>query len=288
MTDPDTDLDPGPLARAAAALGEPDAVYAVSPARVRAKFALAGGLFLYGIIANYLWWFVGPARPDHLVLLVLFGPPIWGISILRHIRRARGLHILAYPTGLLRMQDDQAESYPWAELTEIRLRADRGEVKVERGEGGEPTACWIAVEPPLMKFWDAGLTAVRRDGTEATFTPAVAEYPDLARRVQVGTFAALWPDVWDRFASGEVLAFGGYTADLTGLHAGKQSVGWADVAAAEIAGKKLTVKRSGKWLAWAAVELAGIPNPHVLLALIEEAKRAHGKPEVEEAEGTEE
>jgi hypothetical protein len=266
-----TDSPPDPLARAADELGDPDAVYAVGPARAGVKLLAALALVAYGVVANALWWGVGPARFDHLVLLVLFAPPLSGVSMLRHLARARGTAAAAYPTGLLLARGREVESYPWAE-TEVALRADRGEVRAERDAGGRLTACWVAVEPPLVKFWQAGLTVRRADGAEATLTPAVAGYADLAERVQRGTFAARWPDLLGRIAAGERRFFGGFLADATGVWHGESHLAWDHVGKVEIAQGKLTVKAAGKWLPWAVAELADVPDPHLLLALAEEMR----------------
>jgi hypothetical protein len=276
------DLDP--LAVVAAELGDPDAVYAVSPARFWLKFGTAAGLLGYGLAANYLWWFLGPARFDHLVLLVLFGPPVWGLSILRHLAKARGLHVLVYPAGLLRVQGSEVESYPWAETDEVRVRSDHGEATFDRDTDGRMTACWVAVEPPLLKFWDAGLTMSRQDGAEATFTPALADYPALAERVQRGTFAARWPELLGRLRAGETVEFGAFEVSPDGVGFGKQWLPWSDVSGTELGQKNLVVKRRGKWLPWAATELAGVPNPHLLLAAVEEMRSRFVGPDEEPAD----
>ncbi len=276
MSDPDLDLPADPIARAADALGDPAATFTVSPARLRGRVAIAGLLIVYGFVANYFWWTVGPARFEHIVLVILFGPPVTGLSMLRHVARARGLTVLAYPTGVLRVQGTEVESYPWDEIETVRIRAVAAEPRIERGGNGEVSAAWLAVEPPVLRVWDAGVTVVRTDGTEATFGPALGDYPDLAERVQRGTFAALWPDVWERYRAGEPLAFGPFLASWAGLQFGKLMLPWADVAEVAVSQKNLSVKRAKKWLPWAVVELGDVPNPHVFVGLIAAARRHAG------------
>ncbi|HVK10360.1 MAG TPA: hypothetical protein VM597_16455, partial [Gemmataceae bacterium] len=181
------------LERCQTELGDPDAVFRVGAGRVWAKLAVAAGLVLYGVVANYLWWVHGPARFDHLVLMVLFVPPLTGLSLLGHLYRTRGLCVLAYPTGLLRLQRGEVESYPWDEVEEVRIKTDKGTFVLMRDEAGEVQAGWLEVEPPTFQIWNAHLTVRRADGTTAKLTPAVSAYPDLVAHVQRETFRALWP-----------------------------------------------------------------------------------------------
>jgi hypothetical protein len=261
------------LERCQTELGDPEAVFRVGAGRVWAKLAVAAGLVLYGVVANYLWWVHGPARFDHLVLMVLFVPPITGLSLLGHLYRTRGLCVLAYPTGLLRLQRGEVESYPWAEVEEVRLKADKGAFVLLRDEAGEVLAGWLEVEPPAFQIWNAQLTVRRADGATAKLTPAVNGYPELAAHVQRETFRALWPAAAARFRAGERVAFGPFEVGRGGLRYEKTVLPWAEVAEVAVGSKNLTVKRKGKWLPWVSKELDDVPNPHVFLALIDEARR---------------
>jgi hypothetical protein len=261
------------LERCQTELGDPDAVFRVGAGRVWAKLTLAAGLVLYGVVANYLWWVHGPARFDHLVLIVLIGPPITGLSLFGHLYRTRGLCVLAYPTGLLRLQRGEVESYPWAEVDEVRLKADKGTFVVERDGAGEVTAGWLEVEPPTFQIWNAQLTVRRADGTAAKLTPAVSGYPELVAHVLRETFRAQWPAALARFRAGERVEFGPFEVSRLGLRYEKNLMPWADLAEVNVGSKSLAVKRKGKWLPWVSKELDDVPNPHVLLALIEEARR---------------
>ncbi len=268
MTDAHNLLD-----RCHAELGEPDAVFRVGAGRVWAKLALGVGLVLFGAVGNYLWWVHGPGQFNHLVLLLLIGPPITGLSLLGHLYRTRGLCVLAYPTGLLRMHRGEVESYPWAEVEEVRLKADKGTFRAERDEKGEVVAGWVEVEPPTFQLWNAHLTLRRADGTTARLTPAVGGYAELVEHVQRATFRVLGPAAAARLRAGEPVTFGPFEVSPAGLRHEKNLLPWADLGEVAVAGKNLSVKRKGKWLAWVAKELDAVPNPHVLLALIEEARR---------------
>lgn len=273
MTDPDD-----PLELAADRLGPPDAAFHVSPGRFAAKLAVGVGLLLYGVVANYVWWVHGPARFDHFVLLILFAPPASGVSLLWHVVRTRGLHVLVYPTGLLKVHAGVVESFPWAEVAEVSVRTDAATVEIERDESGDIRACWLAVEPPLFQIWKAGLTLRRSDGTDVSLTPALADYAGLAERVQRATFAELWPAARARFLAGDAVRFGDFAASAGGLAFADKVIPWADIKAVATSQKMLSVTRTGGWVPWAVKDLHAVPNPHVLLALVALARPAATDP----------
>lgn len=271
MSDPDLYAAADPdddVARATRELGEPDALFRVSPRWFRAKLAVGLGLILYGVVANYLWWVHGPGRGGHIQFELLLLPPIIGGGLLVFMYRNRGLRVLVYPTGVLRLRPGGVESFPWDEVTEVRLKLDpAGEPRFARDDAGRPTACWLPAKVPTFQVWNAWVEVERADGTEARFSPALADYPALAEHIQRGTFVVLWPKVLAKLARGGEVEFGDLSVGPAGLRAGKQTLRWADVADVTVSQKTLSVKRSGGWLPWFAKEVTAVPNPHLLLAL---------------------
>ena len=273
------DRDPGAAddarARAVAELGEPDRVFQVGAGWLRAKLILGLGLILYGVVGNYAWWVHGPRNFGHVVLHLLIWPPALGVALLVHMYRQRGLVVLVYPFGLLRLRRGEGVSFPWSEVAAVRLKVQKADAAVVvRGPGGEPVSAWLPAEVPAVQMWTAGLTVVRADGVQAHFGPAVGGYDELAREVQVRTFGRLWADARGRFRAGEAVAFGDLTVSPAGLRHGGKLLRWVEVKEVSVAGGKVVVKQAGKWLGWATVkDVTDIPNPHVLFALVEEAMR---------------
>jgi hypothetical protein len=263
------------LTRSVTELGDPDALFRVGRGRFMMK--LAGGVLLivYGVVANYLWWAHGPATFGHFEFLLLVFLPLMGPALLWHMYRQRGLIVLIYPTGLLRLRRGEVDSFPWREVDHVRLKVQRAAgVTIDRAPDGAPVASWLPADVPTFQLWNAGLSVAREDGIEAHFGPALTDYERLAEEVQKRSFAVLWPLVWDRFLGGATVAFGDLELSRDGLrHAGK-FLRWGDVKELSVAQGKLSVKQGGKWLPWALVDVHGIPNPHVLLALAAEAQRA--------------
>lgn len=278
-----TDAD-NPLELASDRLGPPDAVYHVSPGRFAAKVAVGLGLVLYGCIANYLWWVPGPARFDHLALAILFAPPISGVSLLWHVLRTRGLHVLVYPTGLLRVHGGEVESYLWAEIEEVRVRADAAEVEIETDDAGNVTACWLGVDPPHFQIWKAGVTICRTDGAAVTLTPALADYSGLAERVMRATFTEQWPATLAKYRAGGTVQFGDFAVNWGGLtFREKQVLPWTELKSASVSHKVVSVTRKSGWVPWAVLDLQEVPNPHLFFALIAEVGRQTGtEPATEE------
>lgn len=268
MADADNQLD-----RVIEELGEPDAEYGVGPARFWAKLLLGvgllvGGLALIGLVFGL--GFGGAAAFFHKFLILL---PVSGALVLWNVYRSRGLYVLLYPTGLLKFHRGDVESFPWGEIETVRLKTDQGSVELVRDGTGALADCWIAVDAPLVQFWKAGVTVARADGSSAKLTPAVEHYADLVERVQRATLPDALAKATERYRAGEVVAFGPFTVNWGGLESAGKLLPWSDLAEIALAGKNLTVKRKGKWLAWATHELEQVPNPHAFLALVDRARR---------------
>lgn len=263
-------------------LGDPEAMFHISGSRFLAKLSLGVLLLLFGVIGNYFWWVHGPATFGHFELLLLIVLPLTGAGLLWHMYRQRGLYVLIYQTGLLRLRRGEVDSFPWREVDHIRMKVQRaGAVTIDRGPDGTPVASWLPADVPTFQLWNAGLSIAREDGIEAHFGPALTDYDRLAEEVQKRSFAFLWPLVWERFLAGMPISFGDLELTRLGIrHVGK-FLRWDDVKEMSVAQGKLSIKQGGKWLPWVLLDFHGIPNPHVLFALATEAQRT---PPVAEAQ----
>ena len=275
-----TGAEADPARVAADRLGEPDAVYAVSPGRFWAKFALGTGLLVYGAVANTLAWQFGFWRLDHLTLLFVFAPMVTGFSLLRHLYSTRGLRVLVYPTGLFRVHRGAATAFPWDDLAAVGLRSEVA-APVVLSQAGAVTDAWFAPKTPVFRIGTAGLTLLRADGISATLSPALADYDELAELAQRATFRHLWPGVWSHLKAGGAVGLGGFTVDPEGVWVGNRGVPWGDRPEVKVGNKILTVSGQKKRV---AIELEGVPNPHLLIGLIE-AVRLSGPPRAVAGDG---
>lgn len=262
------------LTRSVAELGEPEAFFRISRGRFLTKLGVGLLLLVFGVVGNYLWWVHGPGQFDALVAHLLIVLPLLGIALLWHMYRHRGLFVLVYPTGLLRLRRGEVDSFPWHELENIHLKVQRASApELTRAPDGTILACWLPAEVPTFQLWNAGLTVARTDGIAVYFGPALTHYPQLAEEVQKRTFLILWPRYWGQFLAGNPVSFGVLELSRTGLrHAGK-FLRWVDVKELSVAQGKLSIKQGGKWLPWALLDINSIPNPHILFALYTEAQR---------------
>ena len=262
------------LTLATAELGTPEALFHISPGWLRAKLAVALGLVLFGVAVNYWWWAHGPANFNHLLFHLLFWPPLLGGVLVFHMYRHRGLFVLVYPTGLLRLRRGEVDSYPWDDITEVRVKVQRADAAEEdRDEAGNVIACWLPAEVPAVQIWNAGLTVVRADGAEAHFGAALADYEELAAEIQRRTFPAAWAAARWRFRAGRAVEFGEVEVTPSGIRTGGKFLPWPEVKDVTVAQGMLSIKQAGRWLPWAVKAVNEIPNPHVLFALVAEARK---------------
>jgi hypothetical protein len=294
--------DPDDFTRAVAELGDPDAVFRISRGRFLAKLWLGVGLILGGAAVGALAFAFGVGG------LAVFGKfvltlPVFGVILLVQMYRQRGLLVLVYPTGLLRLCRGEVTSFPWDEVKEVRLKVQRAAPEVEADDAGNVTACWLPAEAPTVQIWNAKLVVVRKDGTEATFGPALADYPRLAELVQRRTFPAAWAEARARFRAGEPVAFGDPDLGLrdlevtpTGLRFATQSLPrkkalpelflpWKKFKEVVLAQGMLSVKQVGRWVPWLMLDIRHVPNPHVLFPLVAEARRLAPAPARQPDEG---
>jgi hypothetical protein len=205
-------------------LGDPDALYRVRGARFLAKLLIGIALILFGVVANYYYWMVlGPNGFGHIEIFILFIVPIMGATLLWHMYRNRGLHVLVYRTGLLRLSRGEVDSFPWNDLATVHLKVpNAAEPSFARHSDGSMAACWLPAEVPMFQIWNAGLTLTRGDGVQVQLGPALSDYDGLAEEVQRRSFAALWPVVWSHFQAGHALLFDDLEVSSIGLTADKK------------------------------------------------------------------
>ncbi len=267
-------LDNDDLSRSVTELGEPESLFQISRIRFLTKLTVGVLFILAGLVANYFWWVEGPGRFDHYLLWLLMSLPITGSCLLWHMYRQRGLSILIYPTGLLRLRRGEIDSFPWSEIEQVRLKVQRADTaEIIRNSDGALVACWLTAEVPTFRIWKGGLHVTREDGIEAQFSAALTDYTQLADEVQRRTFEIRWPQVWERFLSGAPIAFGDLEFSMRGIHYGSKHIRWSEVKELTIMQGILRIKQKGKWYPSVLLDIFAIPNPHILFALATEAQR---------------
>ena len=174
------------LHRAVIELGEPEALFRISHGRFLAKLTLGVLLVVYGLVANYLWWVHGPATFGHLEVLFLILPPLSGVSLLLHMYRHRGLFVLIYPSGLLRLRRGEVDSFPWHEVESVRLRVQRTDAaRFTRTAGGRAHRLLVTRRrPDIQARRRRPVGRPRPTASRGTSDRRLSRYDVLAEEVQ--------------------------------------------------------------------------------------------------------
>jgi hypothetical protein len=261
-------------AQAAAALGEPDEAFHITPGRVVA--AIVGGilLFLWGISGTLIWIFFvglkGAAIKVYLLLVLL--PGLGGLFMMYRFVKMRKLKVLVYPTGILVINQKEIWSFPWDEIEKVEMKMGKAPL-LARSEDGTMSASILASNDAYYGGMNY-LQLTSYDGRSGTIPVIVPGFTRLAERVQNETFRRLFPKAMERFDAGEVLVYGPIVLTRAGLESGKKELPWDDVNELKVNSKVVTIsKKSGVFKTWFTGQLSAIPNAHVLVAMLEYAKK---------------
>jgi len=108
--------------------------------------------------------------------------------------------------------------------------------------------------------------AVRLEPTPGTTKPVTIE--QLGRLLESGVTRAQLPKAIDRLNAGQAVSFGPLTVSPGGIAAGDQSLPWGEIEEVETRKGMVSVKKSGKWLAWKRAQVSEIPNYFIFDALV--------------------
>ena len=108
--------------------------------------------------------------------------------------------------------------------------------------------------------------AVRLEPTPGMTTPVTIE--QLGRLLERGVTRVQLPKAIDRFNAGQAVSFGPLTLSPGGIAAGHQSLPWSEIEGVQTRKGVVSVRKSGKWLAWKRALVSEIPNYVVFDALV--------------------
>src|SRR5262249_12348417 len=108
-----------------AVLGEPIAEFRVGGRWLIQKLIAAPLLILLGIAIELgvFWWGIRHG-PRLLILGIVLA--VGGVMIAVRVYRSRGLRVVAFPEGLVRLHRQQADAFFWDEITAIRWNKVQG------------------------------------------------------------------------------------------------------------------------------------------------------------------
>jgi hypothetical protein len=260
---PSTDL-PEDLAQRLSLLGPPVGAYAVD--RRRSLHYLLGaavpllvgiGLLLVCLLA------IQHLRHGFPLKLVLIGGALIVTAIVVGIRnyRARGLQVLVYPEGLIRIHRGEAKAVLWEEVQEVwYTKAEGMAAKVTNGA--------------------VALTVVRENGDKLHFGDQLPHLDELALTLHRLTLPLLLERARERFDTTGRVVFGPVTVSRAGIGQADELLPWDEVETVALNEDthKLAIRKKGKWLDWYETSLSEVPNFHVLRELISHARTLQQSP----------
>ncbi len=235
-------------------LGVPTAEYKTAGNR-RLLFGFAillliGGGFamLYGVASPYLSDLTDERPPLVIIggLVVLLG---W--ALVESWLRNRDLRVLTFPDGLMRFQYGKSETCRWDEIVSI----------------------WQSITKRYTNGIYMGTTHLytiqKSDNKQLKFGDALKDVEQLGNLLQNEVTTRQLPAALSRYNSGGTVNFGNVSVSPVGLTRGDQTLSWSEIQGVQIQKGFVSIKKQGKWLNWAKISVAKIPNLLVFLTLVD-------------------
>jgi hypothetical protein len=231
-----------------AQLGEPAEEFALRGLGFLRSIVLASILTGAGLTLEVLLIGVLHVHQHELLLLGL-ALLLSGVMLLVRALRNRGLRVLVFPEGLVRVHRGEAQALCWEEIDQVLW---------QKSEGGH----WRA--------WIGGVTLSLQaaDGRRMKFDDSLPRLAQLAQIVRQRTLSFLWPKALMVYEAGHTLDFGKLRISQRGLSNGKETLPWSLVQKVKSNATELSIYKKGKRGHYFDFTLSDIPNFHVLQALL--------------------
>jgi hypothetical protein len=236
-----------------ALLGEPMAEFRVGGRWLIQKLIAAPLFILLGVAIDLgvFWW-----GKLHSFKLLVFGIflAVGGVMIALRVFRSRGMRVVAFPEGLIRLHGRKVEAFFWDEIEEV---------------------CWNRIESHWARIWEGSkkLIVQRTTGRKVIFDDSLPKLETLGEIVQKQTLNHLLPQALKMFEAGDTLRYGKLGVDRHGLIHEKELLPWKELQEFQVGEDAIRIIKKGKWRAWQSLTKDRIPNCHVLQALVEHAVR---------------
>jgi hypothetical protein len=179
-----------------------------------------------------------------------------GVGMLRRAAGIHGLRVLVGPEGLAQVRGSTVGILRWEDVNTVK-RA----VNVQNGG--------ITVSHPVQ------LTLVGRQGETFEFNEGLSGLRELRERVEQHTLAHMLLPAVEAVESGATVGFGALSVSQEGLHHETSTLPWDQYEDAEVAKGLVIVRAMEVRRPFCQLDVAGVPNVHVLLALAEHARDHH-------------
>jgi hypothetical protein len=187
------------------------------------------------------------------ILIVGLGLLSLSVGLLRKAAQSRGLRVFVCADGLARVRGATVEVMRWDEINVIKRIRDKNNKE-------------IVIASAVR------LVVMDRRGRRFVFNETVSQLSGLRRMVEEHTLKLMLAPAIEAFESGAAIGFGDVSVSPEGIHSGRDMLPWDLFENAEVSkGWLILHKNTGKGF-FSRVEVTGVTNVHVLLALAEYAR----------------
>lgn len=268
---------PRELREEALEYGKPEAIYTTANGSISASLVVGILFLIVGIVTNILYWIVfDQPQVGNLAIrgLLITGLilPIAGVLLLISAWRNSGVWVLVYPKGFFHWKHGRGEMIEWEEIRNITFYGVRtfGEPEIERDENKQIVRAWLPVKDKTTFFWK--LYLLRKDGETVGISEHLGDSEELSQLIQERTFELFWPRAMKRLQNNDECKFGILRVSQDGLTDDKDDlVPWKEVGTIKT-DRTLQIRKVDAWYPWRTPAIWNLPNPHVLLTLIETQK----------------
>jgi hypothetical protein len=235
-------------------LGNHKATY--RPATLRQIIACSVTL-LFGVVWTVMvWQFMFHATEPLTLAFVAVGLIVIGLALwnFRRSYRDRVLRVFVYDDGLIYVGRGSAiQTMRWQDIEAVKHNV----VEHSDSEGGRTVKHYYI----LNCF----------DGSSLTLDRTFTNVRQLGKTIEVETAHYLYPLILSTYRTTQSATFGPLVVVPHGLYYRSGLVRWGEIASIKIDENKghVTIKQSGKLLAFASVPLRAVPNIEVFRMLIE-------------------
>jgi hypothetical protein len=190
----------------------------------------------------------------------------------QRVRAGRSLRVLVFSWGVSWIDGTEEISASWGTVTQVWRAVTR------HYANGSPTYTdyryTLRLADGRHRSFRGALparqarasAAVRLRPVPGMTTPVTIE--QLGRLLESRVTRAQLPEVIDRFNAGQAVGFGPLALSVSGIAAGGQSLPWSEIEGVQARKGVVSVRKSGKLLAWKRAQVSQIPNYLVFEALV--------------------
>jgi hypothetical protein len=229
-------------------LGAPIAEYTRNSGK-HALSVLISALLIIAGVAMALGGFFSSDSPSgsrflFLSLGLVYALPgtLWFVSTVRK----RDLHVRVFPEGFSYTKGGKTELVRWDEVETVRQ----------------------AITRVQHTFTVRSCTLQLKDGSKYTFNNALRNVGELIHTTQREVTPRLLSRLNEQYRAGQVVRFGKLAISEAGISHGRKTLPWDQVGSASVSKGVVTIRKRGRLLKWASIDVAQIPNFFVFAHMV--------------------